>query len=484
MKIDLFKDSLVMIYVRILTTVTGLIQGMILARALSIHEYGIYSQVMIVITFAIAFFGVSLPNSVNYFLVRINTEEDRRFYLSQIISVSNYIGLFTLAIIALSSLIISDFFNEKSLLYLLIIASPIPLLRLLAAIFDNVFVVLSKTRIVATRRTVMSILQVCLILIIWLLGYGIGEVIIAMLLTDLLIGIYVIYTLNLEMGKLTLFKLNLKYAREILIYTMPLAISTIVGVINLNVGKIYITRVFGTEFLAVYTNLTRELPLYVIASAVSAVIAPQIARLLKNNEKSKVLKLWKVSTELSFLSVIWIVGILFIAAPEVITFLYSEKYLSNIYIFQIFTLIIMFRIIYFGMILSGAGKTKLILKSAIISLIVNVIILFAFHSYLGHNAPVISTFISAVTMQFLQLYYSSKIMECKFTEIFPWVNLIKIILVNLTIGIIIYQLIEFLRIESFHYIVTISIVSFTWLLIFSLVYFKRFRILRHQLKVE
>src|SRR5699024_7584369 len=100
-------------------------------------------------------------------------------------------------------------------------------------------------------------------------------------------------------------------------------------------------------------------------------------------------------------------------SSEILTLLYSEKFESGASIFSIYSLALLLKATYFGMILSSAGKTKAILYSSIIALVSNVILNFLFINSFGIIGPAISTLITTALMNFTQLYLSSKLIKVK-----------------------------------------------------------------------
>ena len=54
----------------------------LLVRFRTLEEYGTYSQLLLVKNLITTIFIMGLPNSINYFLARAETEEEKRKYLS------------------------------------------------------------------------------------------------------------------------------------------------------------------------------------------------------------------------------------------------------------------------------------------------------------------------------------------------------------------------------------------------------------------
>jgi len=135
-------------------------------------------------------------------------------------------------------------------------------------------------------------------------------------------------------------------------------------------------------------------------------------------------------------------------APQVITVLYSEKYLPGVSVFCVFNLVLLLRTTYFGMILNSMGKTKFIMYSSIASLGLNVALNYLCYQLLGFVGPAIATFFSIALVGLAQLYASAKSVHVFFAEIMPWKPLGLITLVNIGAGTVAACILQWFRIGT------------------------------------
>src|SRR5699024_1846509 len=63
------------------------------------------------------------------------------------------------------------------------------------------------------------------------------------------------------------FSLNKKICRDILVFSVPMGLSTIVGTLNIELGKLMVGNFLTTEQLAIYTNASKEMPVTIIATS-------------------------------------------------------------------------------------------------------------------------------------------------------------------------------------------------------------------------
>jgi O-antigen/teichoic acid export membrane protein len=197
----------------------------------------------------------------------------------------------------------------------------------------------------------------------------------------------------------------------------------------------------GTEELAYYTNAGKELPLTFVAAAFTAVLMPQMVRLLKKQKNQDAVALWGVSIEISYLFICFFVAACFAFAPQIMTILYSEKYLPGVQVFRIYSLVLLLRVTYFGMVLNSTGKTKLIFWSSVLSLGLNVALNYLLYLLLGFIGPAVATLLSITLVNLVQLVFTSRIIKVPFSRIFPWKKLLLYTLLNAAWGAIAYVLV-------------------------------------------
>lgn len=459
---NVFRDTVILTYTRIIVIGTNLVYSMVLTRALSQYDYGVYSQAQIIITFAITFLGLSIPNCVNFFLPQARGKEEENNVIINIMTMCLMVGLTGAIIIVGSAPLLASFFHQQELKKILMVGAFIPCSQLFSNVFDNTFIVMNRATMVGVRRTVISFLKVVAVVILWALKLSFIEFYFCIALIELVVGLYsAVCVLRAWKGE-RIKRINFKFLKKALYFALPLGLSGIVGTLNINVGKLIISKQFGPEELALYSNMTQELPITIIATSVAAVGVPLVAKYLAENRTISVLTLWRQTTELSVILTSWAVGVLIVMAPEAVTFLYSQKYISGVPIFRIASIILLLRTVYFGMILNGSGNTKGILYNSIIGMAVNVGLLVLLYPTLHILAPVCSSLIASFIMGWFQLKASAKVLRCTMWEIFPWKAIIKNLMFNGIIGCICLFVASFLRVCLQSSFLLLAIIGSLW----------------------
>ena len=225
------------------------------------------------------------------------------------------------------------------------------------------------------------------------------------------------------------------------------------------------------EAVAIYANAGKEMPVTFLAASINAVMLPRITRLIKNNDNEKAISIWGNATYISF-AFLCIAAFGFIAfAPQVLTLLYSDKYLPGVGIFRVYCVELLLRATYVGMILNASGDTKKILYCSIGTLITNLFFNVLFYYLIGFMGPAISTVFSAFVMSFLQLYMTSRKIGIQFKQLMPWGKMLTIVVVNFGLLCLFVIIQKLLPLEQYIGEITEAIVmGFIWIMINILIF--------------
>ena len=261
------------------------------------------------------------------------------------------------------------------------------------------------------------------------LGYGFNIYLKTFVVINVLFAIMV-YIIAFALSGGIKPSLDRKMIRSVFSFSIPIGLASVVGTLNAEIDKLMIGYLMDTEQMAIYSNAARELPFAIVASSITAVVLPQLTRMIKNDDKQGAVTLWGTAAELAFMIIAMIVAGVFTFAEEVMTILYSAKYLPGVQVFRVYTLNLLLRCTYFGMVLNACGETKKIFYCSILSLAMNMILNPLFYWLFGMIGPAIATFMAILIIQLVQLWMTSKKVNIHFDRIFPWKSLWIVLLIN------------------------------------------------------
>ena len=432
-------DAIILTGSKVLSNVLVLVSAMLLARIRTLEENGIYSELLLIINLATAIFMLGLPNSINFFLAKAESKEDKNRFLSLYYTLSTGLSCFIGVLLAVLTPVFILFFHDSELSQYVFFLLIFPWEKIILASIENVLVVLGKTKTLMFFRVSNGVFLLLIIYIIWIMK---SSFMMYMVLYAVVEGSYAILVYYLAMkytGRLH-FNINRKLLKDLLVFSIPLGLASLVGTLNIEVDKLMIGYMLDTEEFAIYSNASKELPLTIFATSLTAVLMPKMVVLFKDRKNEEAVTLWRDATTVSFAIIAFFGFGLAFFSTDAITILYSAKYAPGNCVFAIYSLELLLKCTYFGIILNTTGKTKLVLYCTIGAFCVNIVLNFILYQIIGMAGPALATLLSGLTIAFLQLFLSSKQINVRFANIFPWKNIGVILLVNVILGGIFYTI--------------------------------------------
>ncbi|MGN0818809.1 MAG: oligosaccharide flippase family protein [Christensenellaceae bacterium] len=464
------SDAIKLTGSKVVTMLIAMISSMLLARFRTLTEYGTYSQLLMAINLVCSIIMLGLPNSINYFLAKAETENERDRFLSVYYTLNTILSFTVGLVLVLAIPLLEIVFKNNLIRSFWYFLAFFPWTKIIMSSVEHLLIVYHKTNTLIIYRIANSVVLLGIILIVQVCG---GTFTAYMMLYVAAEAVFTLWTYWQVKRNASCFKpsLDKTLIKTIFAFSIPIGLASIIGTLNIELDKLVITTFFTTEDLAVYTNASKELPVTVISTSLTAVLLPQIVRLLRAGQKKEAVEIWKSATTISFAIICFFAVACFVFAPEVITVLYSEKYLPGVSVFRVYCLVLLLRCTYFGMMLNANGKTKFVLYSSIGSLLLNIVLNYLLYYFFGFIGPALATLISTLIMAIIQLIYSSKVCDIRFSNIFPWKNTFLLLVLNAIIGAIILLLHKFTS-GFINPVVSAIILGVVWLLILVIILYK------------
>ncbi len=404
---------------------------MILVRLVSKENYGLYQTMNLLINFFGSIFLFGIASSFYYFFP-ISSYSEKRQLLSQ----SSFISI----IIAIIFFIFFITFND----YLHFIVDvnnieqyvmPIALVVVFFIIsypIENLFVVEENSKYVIFYLILNSVLRGIFIIVpIAILGdiiWAIWGLVIFNLLKSIFYFTYIIhnYKINFNFSKW-----KKDYLKKQFIYTYPLGLSTLVGNINTKISSLILASNFSATDFATYSVSQFRIPVInLIFPAISNVIAPKITICKKEGDIERAALLWHKMIKVMSIIVIPITIFFIIIGPELITLLYTDKYIDAVLPYRIILFTFFVQMLSRGVVLSAFGYTKYIFRIQFVSMIFSIIMAILLVPNYGVLGAAISYVISFYFSAILQLIKVKSLLHLSFLTWFPYKSLIKYFFVS------------------------------------------------------
>lgn len=430
-KTSVGRDAAYLTGSRVLTSIIGVVTSMLLARFRTLGEYGTYSQIIMVTDLVTSILLLGLPNSINYFLAKAETPKERQDFLSVYSTLSTILTIVIGICLYLAMPLIIAHFNNPFIRDFAYVFAVYPWSSLFINSISSVCIVYGKSNKLIYFNLANALTILGILLIAKVADMSFHEYMLMYMGCLLLFAIAAIVWSHKLTGGIRI-KLDFGMIKDIFIFSIPLGLASASGTISHELGKLVIGRFFSVDDYAIFANASRELPVTLVATTLSAVLLPQMVRMIKKGNHTEAVGLWGNAIEISLCFMCLIAGGFIVFAPDILSLFYSEKYVTEggIMVFRVYSIILLFRATYWGIILNATGNTKFVFYSSLLSLLLNFVVNIASIYLLGFIGPAISSLIVTITLCFIQLKFTTKVSNIPFSRIFPWRNIIRLILIS------------------------------------------------------
>lgn len=463
------RDATLLTFSKVVTAGIAMLMTMILSRMRTKAEYGTYNQILMVVNLMTAILMLGLPKSLNYFLARADTKEEKQRFLSFYYTLNTILSFIVGAVLCVSVWFIEKYFKNYEIHKFLYFLALFPWTKIISSSIENLLIVYKKPKSLVVFRVMNSVALLGAVLVIWACDgwikrtFHVTSSFTAYMILYLAVEIafsVAVYIIAAKVSGGLRFYISKKMVRTVMAFSIPLGLAQVVGTLNVELDRLLIGKIVDTENFAIYSNAAKELPVTLIASSFTAVLLPQMVRMLKKDRNEDALRLWGNATTLSLI-IIAIIGTgCFVFAEDAIEILYGEKYLPGAWVFRMYALHLLMRVTYYGMVLNSIGKTRFIFWCSIGALssnaVLNVLFYLAFKFIPGLAflnklmlAPAIATLVSTTFMAAIQLKVTAKCLNVRFSRVLPWAETAKILLINVGFGALFFWIKRLLPLEKY-----------------------------------
>ncbi|THB73088.1 MAG: hypothetical protein D6B28_04325 [Gammaproteobacteria bacterium] len=458
--------SILITIAKAMALMSSLLIAVALSRLLEKEVYGAFRQVLVLYVMAAMVFRVGVPQSIYYFLPRLNAHEQRGFVsqsLFLLVLQGTVFGLF----LYLGADLIEKEWNSPNLSSYLKVFALYPIFMLPVMAVENVLMVFNKVWTVVVFNVLTKLAAAFGVIITAYLGYSL-ELALGVWVSVAFVSLIVALWLMFSVTSGPLLNIKWSYVKEQLSYVYPFCIAAILGALGLHADKVATNYLTGAAGFAEYSNGAFELPFVgVVTGAVTMTLMTPMVQYAKDNHIDKFLGLWHRSQLKVAFALFGMFGFFFFFAKEVIIVLFGIQYESSYIIFQIFLLLIPTRISSFANVMVPLGRRWVYAGSHLIQLLVAYPLCFFLYQYGELTGIAIGLVTAVYTNIFILGFGMKKIMNIPFGQIWLFPNLFKNIAVALISGAASYFILPSPSSQSIIELLAFLIAGFT---IYSLLY--------------
>ncbi|GGG11401.1 hypothetical protein GCM10011344_10150 [Dokdonia pacifica] len=462
------KDVILLFVFNLVNSSTQFALVLILSRFLDQEDYATYRQFFLPFEVLAPLLGLGLSNTIFYFFPRF---ENKIKLLQTCLSIVLVISIIFQLIISLGAdYHIATLLKNDSLINYFYILGLFSFFSLSNTVMYSYFILIKKTK---TSLVINFIGNIILLLGMLFLAMYYSSLEFILIFRTVVFAI--IFILMLLQTKAYIFQYknwgNFKIdLNKIFMYSYPVGLSLLVGVISYKIDKILVSNFTSPEDYAIYINGAFEVPLIsIVTSSIAGATFGVMTQYCKDKNYTLALSLFKKITITSALVLFPSFAFLFWYSKDVILLLFGETYEASHYIFKVYLFLLPIRIIQYGNVLIALDKASILLKRSLIELILSLVLSLLFYQLAGINGIAYGLIISVLfwTVPF-NLSVISKGFGVSILELIPYKKL-SVIILSAFIGTIVSELIQIISIELniFFDIVITSIVYGLLLILFK-----------------
>lgn len=414
-------DSALLAFVKIVTMAAAIAQTKILSVGFSLQQYGTYSQANTIVGIIASFIALGLGDAVNYFYNNKKSgisDQERMATVNTVISIELIAGAVVTAVVLLCQDLIVAYFSNEALKAMLLLIAMKPIADNVLAIYQVLFISAGKAKVIAVRNLAVSMLKLLVMYCAVYLLQSVTAIFALIILLDVLQIVLFNEVFAKSVFRINPIKGDWKQVKTILAYSLPMGVFAITGTLNREVGKLLVSYVATTEEVAIYANCSKVLPFDIVAVSFATVLIPYIMRYVSGEEKESAVKLFRAYLKICYFFAFTMGVAVLIVNEQAISFLYSSEYLPGKSVFIVYIIDSMIRFASMHLIITSAGKSKLLMRYSIVSLVANVVLTIVLYRLLGFVGPAIATVLVSGGYMLAILNRSVKILDARWLDIF------------------------------------------------------------------
>ncbi|MBO4848116.1 MAG: glycosyltransferase [Clostridia bacterium] len=426
-------DSVKMTIAQVLTLGVNMINVMLLSRFRTVEEYGTYSQMIMVSAIIIIFFASGFSQCVHFFLANERNELKRAQFIKTYYAITTVCSMIGGLLSVLLIPLFVRYFGNGALKEYGFFLCIYPISKILNDGADRFFVIYKRTGQLILFKARYAIATLAIIIVALILKWPFKTYMMAFCAAELVLGLTV-YWFIYRISGVKPFGFDKETFKKIMRFAAPLGVAALVSIINKELDKLVVGGLTDTTTLALYTNAAKELPIVVFATSIATVVMPHVVKHYQNGETGRALEAWRSSVKLASIIMCFFCTALFAFAPQVISVLYSDKYLDGTGLFRIYLISELFGLTYYWMILNAENKTKTILLTSVANMVINLVLDLVLFKLIGLSGPAWATVISIAAVNMLLLFITKRDLGVRFTDVYPVAFIFQYLVLNAALG--------------------------------------------------
>lgn len=324
-----FNQALWLAIGQVGTFLITFVSAAILARYFDKTQYGTYKQILYVYNTLQIIFTAGVPGVFSYFIPRLNSGQQKTLVnsLNKVFLMLG--GLFSLALF-FGSRYIANFLNNPELEFGLKIFSVFPLFTFPTMGVEGIYTALKQTKYIAYYHVFSKLsMLLCIVLPVILIKSDYKVAIIGWGIASFLTFVVAMIMKNkpyVEVKK----EIVPNMYRTIFNYSIPLMGASMAGFFITSADQFFISRYYGTETFAVYSNGAMSIPIIgMIAGSVKSVLLPIFSKAQSEGKMDLALVTYNNAVNKCVTIVFPVLLYCVFFSKEFTSFVYGKQYIES-----------------------------------------------------------------------------------------------------------------------------------------------------------
>jgi len=379
---------------KVLSGLSSIVGGIILARWLTVEAYGTYSQLILIASTLVLFSTLSLPRGLYFFVPRAQGEGEKKQIVAQIVLVTALASLIFAIMLFPAASFFADFMQNGLIAPAIKYVAAYLFFLSLSALFEPLLVSLGHVKIVAGVESLTGVGLFLAVAVPLFLGLDYQNILFCMCAVLSIKIVLILYFMFQLKGDLRIARIFHGVSEKIK-YSAPLAVGSMIGIIARRIDQFIISAMFLPAEYALYARGAFELPLVaIVPMTISNLMLPGFSKDLLAGRPERVA--WQFADKARKVALLFfpLTVLMFILSEAFIVFMFSMKYIESVPVFRVYLLLLPIRITIHGVILRAAGGTHKFIVGDLICVISNVLISILLIKIMGMTGAAWGTVIS------------------------------------------------------------------------------------------
>ncbi|MDK9710951.1 oligosaccharide flippase family protein [Acidaminobacter sp.] len=430
----LLKESAFSLFGKAYQSVLALVFVMFISRFLTENQYGTYRQALLVANTInlILLLGMNETISYNY---RIIDTIKRNQLITNMFVIKILVILPAAFILLLSRTSLSNFMNNDLLNDYMPVIAALTMIYAFESLLESYYFGSGQAVLMGKLQVLSYSIHYSFAVIIILLSKSEFYLIVEIALFELIKSVVM---LTIILRKETFrFNFNWPYLKELVRFSFPMGVSLILITLNVYVDQMIVSANFSTEDYAIYNNGAMNIPIVqLLTVTVGSIVLPKLAKETTEKSFEDGLLLWRGAATNTALILITFMWLFMIFTKGYVRFVFSERYLDSIPIMRVYLLRYMITFAIYCHLLMVIDKKKYIAVISLLGIVGNIILSLYLIRIFGMIGAAVATVVIQYFVNFMEIFTVTRFTKTKFTDIFEFKRLAKILMTSGSIAAI------------------------------------------------